>query len=317
MLNANVAKVCCEGSGATVTLRDGRCFSARAAVVSVPIGVLQASVGGPCSAPGPAATPAAKEASKLATIAFEPPLPPDVTASIRRLGAGTLNKHVVEFNPTPEVLAALSAIKDYTFAKYVDDEEDGGEDDDEGEEGCCCAPAAGASSSGKRPPPSLSFPYIMNWTRIAGGRNPKLILFSGGSAAHRISAMPAAEAKVGMLSQCWCGVCCVSIHDRIVQALAIGQLRRMMPGLPPDGGVLRFEQTSWNTDPFALCSYSFLAVGSTPNDRRTLTKPVCDGSLWFTGEHTCVEHPQVVHGAYLAGERTARSVIKALSDDCD
>jgi hypothetical protein len=108
-LNAPVNAVRVAGGGgeagggstrrATVSLHDGRSFTCHAVIVTVPIGVLQASVGGACAAPGPVATPAAEAAARScqSRIAFEPPLPAALVTAVRALGAGTLNKTIVEF----------------------------------------------------------------------------------------------------------------------------------------------------------------------------------------------------------------------------
>ena len=84
----------------------------------------------------------------------------------------------------------------------------------------------------------------------------------------------------------------------------------MLPGLPLDVSdpQPRFWRTTWDADPFALCSYSFVAAGSTPRDRLMLTAPMYGGRLWLAGEHTSAARPATVHGAYLSGERVARDI---------
>jgi len=68
--------------------------------------------------------------------------------------------------------------------------------------------------------------------------------------------------------------------------------------------------TSWSTDRFALGSYSFLKVGSTPADRVALAAPV-DGVLFFAGEATSSDFSATVHGALLSGRRAAAEVMDA------
>lgn len=65
--------------------------------------------------------------------------------------------------------------------------------------------------------------------------------------------------------------------------------------------------TRWRADPFARGSYSFLAVGSSPDDRRALAAPVGD-RLFFAGEATSVDNPATAHGALTSG-RDAASVL--------
>lgn len=86
----------------------------------------------------------------------------------------------------------------------------------------------------------------------------------------------------------------------------------MLPSLPLDPPP-RFVRTAWDADPFALCSYSFLAAGATPRDRGRLAEPLFGGRLWLAGEHTCVDRPSTVHGAFLSGERAARHACEALA----
>ena len=65
-----------------------------------------------------------------------------------------------------------------------------------------------------------------------------------------------------------------------------------------------YQITRWASDPFALGSYSFNALGSNPQQRRDLAKPV-DGRLFFAGEATAADHFGTAHGAYLSGLRAA------------
>ena len=65
--------------------------------------------------------------------------------------------------------------------------------------------------------------------------------------------------------------------------------------------------TRWASDPWALGSYSFLAVGSSPNDRALLREPI-DTTLWFAGEATHDDFPATVHGALLSGRDAAAEI---------
>lgn len=71
--------------------------------------------------------------------------------------------------------------------------------------------------------------------------------------------------------------------------------------------------TRWVTDPYALGSYSFLAVGATPDDRAALQEPVT-ARLLLAGEHTDVAAPATTHGALASGRRAAAQVIAAGAD---
>ncbi|MDZ4264185.1 MAG: FAD-dependent oxidoreductase [Mycobacterium sp.] len=74
---------------------------------------------------------------------------------------------------------------------------------------------------------------------------------------------------------------------------------------PEPTGVL---VTRWAADPYAHGSYSFLAVGSSPEDQRVLAEPVGD-RLAFAGEATHEEFFATVHGAYLSGLREAQRIL--------
>lgn len=66
--------------------------------------------------------------------------------------------------------------------------------------------------------------------------------------------------------------------------------------------------TRWAGDPFARGSYSFLAVGASPEVRATLATPP-GPSLVLAGEHTSVDSPATVHGALRSGREAAQRLI--------
>ncbi|UXA16143.1 FAD-dependent oxidoreductase [Mycobacterium sp. SMC-4] len=66
--------------------------------------------------------------------------------------------------------------------------------------------------------------------------------------------------------------------------------------------------TRWAADPYARGSYSYLAVGSSPDDQRTLAEPVGD-RLAFAGEATHRRFWATTHGAYLSGLREADRIL--------
>lgn len=66
--------------------------------------------------------------------------------------------------------------------------------------------------------------------------------------------------------------------------------------------------TRWAADPYARGSYSFLAVGSSPDDQHVLAEPVGE-VLAFAGEATHPEFFATVHGAYLSGIREAERIL--------
>lgn len=88
-------------------------------------------------------------------------------------------------------------------------------------------------------------------------------------------------------------------------------------GTTPDGSRVPDPEdwvvTRWRADPFAGGSYSFLAVGSSPDDRRALAAPVGD-RLFFAGEATSVANPATAHGALESG-RAAAAAVDEVADE--
>ena len=77
------------------------------------------------------------------------------------------------------------------------------------------------------------------------------------------------------------------------------------PSLVPKPAAMR--RTSWSADPFARGSFSFPAVGATPEQRGALSQPV-DDLLFFAGEATSADAFGTVQGARESGRRAARDV---------
>merc|ERR1719198_1315594 len=65
--------------------------------------------------------------------------------------------------------------------------------------------------------------------------------------------------------------------------------------------------TRWEADRFARGSYSYVHVGASGADYATLGEPLGE-RLFFAGEHTIMEHPATVVGAYLSGLRAGRAL---------
>lgn len=69
-----------------------------------------------------------------------------------------------------------------------------------------------------------------------------------------------------------------------------------------------YQITRWASDPFALGSYSFNALGSTPAMRKTLAQSL-KGKVFFAGEATEHQHFSTAHGAYISGLRAASELL--------
>ncbi|WP_394691283.1 flavin monoamine oxidase family protein [Hoeflea sp.] len=96
------------------------------------------------------------------------------------------------------------------------------------------------------------------------------------------------------------------LDDRETVDQAMEVLRSIFGSSIPDP--LASKISRWNSDPFALGSYSFAAVGSDRNSRWALAGADWGGRLLFAGEATREDHPATVHGAYLSGQAAARLI---------
>ncbi|MGZ5377983.1 MAG: flavin monoamine oxidase family protein [Mycobacterium sp.] len=85
---------------------------------------------------------------------------------------------------------------------------------------------------------------------------------------------------------------------------AVAQVVTALNAPNPTGSLV----TRWAADPFARGSYSFIAVGSSPDDMDALAEPVGE-RLLFAGEATNPEFFATVHGAYLSGMREADRIL--------
>lgn len=89
---------------------------------------------------------------------------------------------------------------------------------------------------------------------------------------------------------------------------AVGEVVAALDAPEPTGSLV----TRWAADPYARGSYTFLAVGSSPADLRTLAEPVSE-RLGFAGEATHEEFFATVHGAYMTGIREAERILSSRS----
>lgn len=92
--------------------------------------------------------------------------------------------------------------------------------------------------------------------------------------------------------------------DQLAEALA--DLRALYGDAVPEPRAAHL--TRWASDPYALGSYTFPALGATSADLDTLAAPA--GCLHFAGEHTDRDHASYVTGAYLSGLRAAQEILQ-------
>lgn len=137
------------------------------------------------------------------------------------------------------------------------------------------------NSFGHLDPQHDRFAEILNWVPCGG--EPVLFAFAAASFAREIEAR----------------------DDREVLADAMGVVRKIFGRDAPDPKGSKVVR--WGQDPFALGSYSYLPVGSTPDDLDTLAAPF--GRVHFAGEATNRDFQATVHGAYLSGLREAQRLL--------
>ncbi len=94
-------------------------------------------------------------------------------------------------------------------------------------------------------------------------------------------------------------------HSTVAEAMAV--LRTIYGQDIPDPEA--FVVTRWGQDPFSLGSYSYLKVGARSSQRDDLAKPFKD-RLLIAGEATDRRYPSTTHGAWRAGRKAAKSVLK-------
>ena len=97
------------------------------------------------------------------------------------------------------------------------------------------------------------------------------------------------------------------LNDRATIAAALEALRAMFGARFP--APTAAQVTRWGQDRYALGSYSFNAVGTSPRTRHALAGADWDGQVWFAGEAASSEYFGTAHGAVLSGREAARSVL--------
>ncbi len=94
-------------------------------------------------------------------------------------------------------------------------------------------------------------------------------------------------------------------------AMTAAVIERLRAGFGTAATPVASEQTNWRKDPFSRGSYSYLTPQSGYSDREALGK--LNGRLILAGEHTSIDRPATMDGAWLAGKAAARRLAAALS----
>ena len=69
-------------------------------------------------------------------------------------------------------------------------------------------------------------------------------------------------------------------------------------------------RTNWRKNPNFRGTYSYSGVKTKPRHWENMAKPIFENSWYFCGEHTHSKYRGTVHGAYLSGIDTAKSIIE-------
>jgi lysine-specific histone demethylase 1 len=292
------------GGGVRVRLADGSLVEGAAAVVTVPLGVLKASV----VAGGGAAAAAAPSAA----LRFSPPLPDWKAAAVARLGFGTLNKVIMRFDKR-------------FWANAVADEAKEAAGKQEQEDGATPAPSAprclpdffGVTRPGAVAGRGRCFLFwdltdSVGLDPSSGSADAPYVLAAlvAGAAAREQDGSKRGE---GAEAPCDGAGAAADPADAACVSAALSALRDALgpiAGVPaqPRAAVV----TRWARDPYSRGSYSYVAVGSDGSDYDQLMRPVAGGRVRFAGEHTARQHPDTVGGAMLSGMREASGVLDTL-----
>ena len=100
------------------------------------------------------------------------------------------------------------------------------------------------------------------------------------------------------------------LEDGAGDAMTRAVLTRLQSGFARAAAPSSTIETAWHQDRFARGSYSYLAPGSTWRDREAMS--TLNGRVLLAGEHTSIDRPATMDGAWLAGKSAARRLVKAL-----
>jgi len=103
------------------------------------------------------------------------------------------------------------------------------------------------------------------------------------------------------------------LDDDETLAACLKSLQQCFPSVTPIPRPTSFQITRWGRDPHSYCSYTAMALGSSPADRRALAQPHGSGErIRFAGEATESKFPGTVHGAFFSGKREADAIKQEL-----
>ncbi|GIL92116.1 hypothetical protein Vretifemale_19590, partial [Volvox reticuliferus] len=257
--------------GVTVVTEGGAVFSAAAAVVTLPLGVL-----------------------KTEAVRFSPPLPAAKQEAIKRLGYGRLNKVSLLFpyvfwDPSVDTFACAMREKERRGEYYLF---------------YCGAYTGGAAvlTALVAGSAAVAIESMSDEQAVAQVMRVLRSIFDrpndeaeGGDKVAATASAP--ETAVSAASQGKQGG-----GDGGDAAAAGGTADRRKLAVPEP---LQAIVTRWGSDPYSLGSYSSMAVSCRgAAEYQAMAAPV-GGRLFFAGEATMYKYPATMHGAFLSGLREA------------
>ncbi|CAF0706862.1 unnamed protein product [Brachionus calyciflorus] len=105
------------------------------------------------------------------------------------------------------------------------------------------------------------------------------------------------------------------LEDECILDVISELLERNFPfaDLPKPIKVIR---SKWNSNPNTRGTYSYIKVGSSIEDMKTLAQNV-DNKLFFAGEATTFKYYGTVHGAYITGYERAEEILASLENSLE
>ena len=95
------------------------------------------------------------------------------------------------------------------------------------------------------------------------------------------------------------------------QALVDAVVGRLSKGFGPVAQRAQTLATAWQSDPFTRGSYSYLGPDATAEDRTAIGQ--LNGKVILAGEHTSINRPATMDGAWVSGQVAARTLARALA----
>eukprot|EP00798_Chlamydomonas_sp_ICE-L_P008635 gene8635-34083_t len=281
-----------QAAGVSITCADGSTYTADAAVLTIPLGVL-----------------------KKGTVAFNPPLPEAKQEAIHRLGYGVLNKLVMLF---PEVFWDDSCD---TFGHVVEDPADRGlfylfysYSGLAGGAVLAALVAGEAAVKFEEMPTDQALEQVMRVLR--GIHGPK-----GITVPDPVQPTEQALEKVLHVLRGIHGPKGITVPDPVQPTeQALEQEMRVLRGILGPQGItvpdpVQAVCTRWASDPMSYGSYSSISVGSLGAEDYDNLAASVGGRLFFAGEATQRKWPATMHGAFMSGLREAANVTLAFEKE--